>query len=171
MSIGAKMLKQMQYLIDAHADAPAPAKPLDLTLWEDPIQVQAQVSAYDTLGVALQALTVRCSPGDAPLETVARAINERVTYLWEPLALIERDLEREQAQMRSAPPRVDDEAIEFYEGELSRQNGSLQLRLLRYRRKNGQTRSEQVPLTLTHDVCRRLTDDVAGILSGTASVE
>lgn len=167
MNIGAKMLKQMQHLIDAHADAPAPAKPLDLTLREGPIQVQAQVSAYDTLGVALQTLTIQSHAGSASLEAVARAIHERVTYLWEPLALIERDLEREQAQMRSAPPRVDDAAIEFYEGELSRQNGALQLRLLRYRRKNDQTRSEQIPLTLTHAVCRRLTDDVAGILSGT----
>ncbi len=159
MSVGVKMLKQMRHQMEAKGGAPTWAQSVKIALQEEPIQVEADVSAYDTLGVALRGLRVR-GDSDAPLEKLAQAIGERVTYLWEPLALIEQDLERERVQMRSAPPLIEDGAIEFYAGDLTRQA----VRLTRYRQESGQRRRDRVAITLTHEIFRRLVDDLAGIL-------
>lgn len=163
MSIGTKILERMQQQIEVEGVASDQARPTKVALREGPIRVEAEISAYDTLGVAVHALTM-WGNNDASLQTLAKTISERVTYLWEPLALIERDLEHQTAQMRSAPPLVEETAIEFYEGELSRQDGTLRMRLVRYRQENGERRRTGETIKLTHEAFRRLVDDMAGIL-------
>lgn len=168
MRVGAKMLERMRHLIEKEENTPSPEKMLTVTLREGPIEVKAEVSSYDSLGVALHALTVSGDNSDTALETLAQTISQRITYLWEPLALIERDLEREQAQLRSAPPLIEDKTIEFYEGQLFRQDGSLRIHLVRYRQRRGQMRRDRIPILLTHEVFRRLVDSLAGILRSQA---
>lgn len=164
MRVGAKMLERIQHLIESEGNTLPRTKPLTVALREGPIEVKAEVSSHDSLGTALYALTMAGDHSDAPLEMLAQEISERVTYLWEPLALIERDPERGKAQMRSAPPLVEDEIIEFYEAQLSRQDGSPRIRFIRYRQANRQARRTRVPITLTHEVFRRLVDDLATTL-------
>lgn len=170
MSVGAKTLEQIRQPIEAEGGGPTQENPLKVTVEEGPARVEAEVSAFDTLGLALRALTVQGDNDAAPLETLAQTISERVTYLWEPLALIERDLEREQVQMRSAPPLVEEKAIEFYEGELMRRDGTPRMRLVRYRQENNETRRKRIPITLTQAAFRRLVDDLSAIL-GTPATE
>ena len=169
MSIGSKMLEQMRQIIASEGNAPSTEHPLAVTLAEEHAGVVAEVRAFDSLALSLNSLTVWGDHRDASLEALAQDISRQVTYLWEPLALIERDLEREEVQMRSAPPLVEEKAIEFYEGRLTRQAGNPRLHLVRYRRSNGERRRLSVPITLTHDQFRRLIDDLATILRAPAA--
>jgi len=164
MSVGTKMLERMRNLIQEGDSTPTQQRPLTVALQEEHTGVEAEVYAFDTLGVSLRGLTVWGDHRDAALEMLAQTISRHVTYLWEPLALIERDLEREEVQMRSAPPLVEDKAIEFYEGWLTRCDGAPRFRLVRYRRQNGESRRTSMHITLTHEVFRRLVDDLASIL-------
>lgn len=164
MTNGAKTLERIRYSVQVEGTTPTYDRPLTVALHEEHTGVEAEVCAYDSLGVALHGLTVWGDNRAASLETLAKTISERVTYLWEPLALIERDLEREQVQMRSAPPLIEDKAIEFYEGQLTRQAGSPRIHMARYRRENGQARRVRVPVILTHAIFRRLVDDLSTIL-------
>jgi hypothetical protein len=154
----------MRHLIQEGDSTPTQQRPLAVALQEEHTRVEAEVYAFDTLGVSLRGLTVWGNHRDAALEVLAQTISRQVTYLWEPLALIERDLEREEVQMRSAPPLVEDQAIEFYEGWLTRRDGAPRFHLVRYRRQNGEPRRTSVQFTLTHEVFRRLVDDLASIL-------
>ncbi|MFQ5854799.1 MAG: hypothetical protein ACE5LU_04030 [Anaerolineae bacterium] len=164
MSVGFKILERMRYFIDVEGNTPTQEQPFTVALREGHIGVEAEVIAYDSLGVALHGLTVWGDGREASLEALAQTISRRVTYLWEPLALIERDLEREQVQMRSAPPLIEDKTVEYYEAMLTRQEGSPRIHMARYRQQNGQTRRVRVPITLTHQVFRRLVDDLVTIL-------
>lgn len=169
MSVGAKMLDRMSYLSQEGDTPPTHENPLTVALQEEHASVEAEVYAFDRLGVSLRGLTILGDNRDAGLEALAQTINQRVTYLSEPVALVERDLDREEVQMRSAPPLADDRAIEFYEGRLTRQDGSPHLHLVRYRQEHGEPRRVGMPITLTHNVFRRLVDDLAAILRAPAT--
>ena len=158
------MLERVRQVIQEGGNTPTQAKPLTVTLQEGHAGVEAEVFAFDTLGVSLRGLTVSGDNREASLETLAQTISRHVTYLWEPLALIERDLEREEVQMRSAPPLVEDKTIAFYEGRLTRRDGSPRFHLARWRRQNGGPGRARLPIVLTHQVFCRLVDDLAGIL-------
>lgn len=158
------MLERMSYLIQEGDTTPTHEKPLTVAVQEEHAGVEAEVYAFDRLGVSLSGLTVWGDNRDVDLEGLARTINQRVTYLSEPVALVERDLERQEVQMRSAPPLAGDRAIEFYEGRLTRQDGSPRLHLARYRHEHGEPRRAPVPMTITHQVFQLLVDDLATIL-------
>jgi hypothetical protein len=164
MSIGVRMLERMQHSFEVEGNLPTQDEPSVVTLGTGSRAVRAEVCAYDSLGVALHTLSVVGDNSDTPLEELAQSISRRVRYLWEPLALIERDLERDQVQMRSVPPLIEDDTIEFYEGLLTRQNGASHLHLVRYRQPKGQGRRTRMPITLTHDIFRRLVNDLSAIL-------
>lgn len=158
------MLESVRQVIQEGGNTPTQAKPLTVTLQEGHAGVEAEVFAFDTLGVSLRGLTVSGDNREASLEALAQTISRHVTYLWEPLALIERDLKRQEVQMRSTPPLVKDKAIEFYEGRLTRRDRAPRFHLVRYRRQNGESRRTSAHITLTHEVFRRLVDDLASIL-------
>lgn len=158
------MLESVRQVIQEGGNTPTQAKPLTVTLQEGHAGVEAEVFAFDTLGVSLRGLTVSGDNREASLEALAQTISRHVTYLWEPLALIERDLKRQEVQMRSTPPLVKDKAIEFYEGRLTRRDRTPRFHLVRYRRQNGESRRTSAHITLTHEVFRRLVDDLASIL-------
>lgn len=164
MNVGARTLEQIRHAIQDSGYAPAPDRPLTVALDEEGTRVEAQVLAYDSLGVAVQGLTVWGDNRVASLEALSKTISQRVTYLWEPLALIERDLERDEVQIRSAPPLAEDKTVEFFEGRLTRHDGSLRLHLVRLRQADRQARRANVPITVTHQVFRRLVNDLAAIL-------
>lgn len=164
MSVGFKTLERVRYFIEVEGNTPTSEQPFAVALRDADSRVEVEVVAYDTLAMALSGLTVWGDNAETSLEELAQSISQRVTYLWEPLALIERDLELEEVQMRSAPPLIDDDAIEFYECRLTRTDGSPQAHLVRYRRQNGGGRRVTVPITVTHQVFQRLVDDLTAIL-------
>ena len=156
------MLERIQHVIELEGITPAEDQPLMVAWRNGQIEVTAEVCAYDGLGVSVHALTVQGDRSDVPLEGLATIISERVTYLWESLALIE--LDREQVQMRSAPPLAEGKTIAFYEGQLTRQAGSSRLHLIRCRHQTGEARRTRIPITLTHETFRRLVNDLGTIL-------
>lgn len=169
MNVGSEMAARMRYFFEVEGNTPAREQPFTIGLCRDDARVEVEVVAYDSLAVALQQLKVWGDPGDASLEKLAATIGERVTYLSEPLALIERDIERRQAQLRSRPPFVRDETIEFYEGQLMGEEGGAQdtavcFQLVRYRQPKGQRHRTRIPMTLTHEVFQHLVADLATIL-------
>lgn len=163
MTIGARTLEQIHTAIDVRGETPTAARPLGVNVAANSARVETEVRAYDTLAVALNHLDVW---GDSATATVrlAQAISQTISYLWEPLAMIERDLDMDRVEMRSAPPLVEDGDIEFYHGELTRHAEGVHFHLVRLRQTDGDRRRTQIPVTLTHATLRRLIDDLATIL-------
>lgn len=113
------------------------------------------VSDWDRLGCLLESLTLRRTTG-APLALQAHRVAETITYLGEPLHVIEAAQSEDRAVLRSAPPRVDQEEASFFEMVLDPSRG---LSLARYaaNRQSGERRRVSAALT-RHAVARLLTD-------------
>jgi hypothetical protein len=92
------------------------------------------------------------------LKDWADRLTKRVTYLMEPLKVIEIDAAGGEVQVRSQSPtpRIDERG--YYEMRLFR-NGSLRLERFAYDDASRQRRA--VPCQLTREVLERLADDVA----------
>jgi hypothetical protein len=166
MSIGATTLEKIRTAIAVEGGTPIEVYPVDVRITSDSATVEAEVRAYDTLAVALNHLDVQGDSATAP-ERLAQTISQTVGYLWEPLAMIERDLETGRVEMRSAPPLIKGSDIEFYRGELMPQAEGVRLHLIRLRQTDDDRRRTQIPLVLTHATLRRLIDDLAAILGTT----
>lgn len=167
MSIGTSVLEEIHATIDRRGETPTAAQPLRVRVDATPTAVEVEVRAYDTLAVAVNRLEV-WGDSSAALELLAQAISRTVSYLWEPLAMIERDRDLNRVAMRSAPPLVEDDTVEFYHGELTRSAHGVHFDLVRLRQANGERRRTGTPLTLTHATLRRLIDDLAAILRAEA---
>ena len=165
MQVGNQLLGKIQQFIEQEGRKPTPDAPLSVRVQAGTTKVEAQVSAFDSLGVAFRTLEISRENPQTSLEAIAQTASDRITYLWEPLALLERDLDRERIQLRSSPPYVDSEAIAFYEARLSRQNGRVHVQMTRYRQVKGQKRRAQIPVTLTHEAFQRLVNDLDLALS------
>ena len=164
MNIGTTLLNKVRNAIDGESQSLIVGQPLVVSIHANSAAIEARVNAFDTLGIALSGLVIQNPIGTSRLDDLARTVCERITYLWEPLMLIEYDLDQRRADMRSAPPFVDDEVISYYEGQLTEQNGSASLKLSRFAKSKHAQRRSEVPLTLTHEAFRRLVDDLHDIL-------
>lgn len=105
---------------------------------DEKIGVTLILADYDRYSAALSYLEVTrndLSPNDKELKDYlqqqAEQIVKRLTYLAEPLALVELDETEGIAQVRSAPPSQDGETITYWEAELRARPHS-QVRLSRY---------------------------------------
>ncbi len=95
-----------------------------------------------------------------PIERIratAEELSRRLTYLLEPIRPIETDAERCVVQMRSSPPRADEDRTSYYELLVER-GGSLSL--VRFEKPAGEVR-RKVPILVTREVFRRLIADFA----------
>jgi hypothetical protein len=127
------------------------------------IRLTCELAALESLACGLVRLEVHSNrlaalSADA-LREVARQLATRLTYLLEPIRLIEVDPEQGLAQLRSQPPHREAEVTSFYELLLSRGGG---LRLVRFSRPAGQPRAA-VPAQLTREVLLRLVSDFAAV--------
>jgi len=93
------------------------------------------------------------------LQAMSDDLTQRLSYLLEPIRVIEIDGEEHEAQLRSSPPAKNSEATEYYELTV-RATPTLcdALTLKRYRKKQGQPR-ESIPACVTHEVLERLAND------------
>lgn len=123
-------------------------------------QLQCDIEALDRLGCAVTRLSV-ASPALAAasldrLESIGQALASRLTYLLEPIAVLECDADEQTVQMRSQPPQRQDRQTHYYELLVGR--GRLELR--RYVKDPHQSR-RCVAAHLTREVLLRLAADLA----------
>lgn len=103
------------------------------------------------------ASTSAASTGAGPetLKRRAEQLAERLSYLQEPLALIELDGERGEAQVRSFPPRAEGRERAYFELALT---GDGKVSLQRFLARHG--KREAIDACVTRETLLRLVDDV-----------
>lgn len=116
----------------------------------------------DEVGCLLWEVTLRrtSAKGAESLQAWAEEIAGRVTGLVEPLKVIEVDLPRNEAMLRSARPHERAHQLYYFEVILK---GTNEATLCRYQasHETGKTRA-QVSAPLTHEVLARVIADLAG---------
>jgi hypothetical protein len=124
-------------------------------------RVEADLVAVDAIGCAFQTLAFSTDKlSGATLEElkeVSEALTARLTYLLEPIGLVEADADRCAVQLRSNPPQKGEEGNSYYE-LMVRRGGDISLS--RYQKKPGQMR-QIVPAHVTREVLERLAEDFA----------
>lgn len=122
-------------------------------------RVEADLVALDAIGCSFQTLAYSTGALAAAsldeLKAISQALTARLTYLLEPIGLIEADADRCSVQLRSNPPQKGDDGTSYYE-LLVRRGGDITLS--RYNKRSGQLR-EIVPAHITREVLVRLADD------------
>lgn len=117
-------------------------------------QVKADIVAAGPVGVRIRELAVTPDESDSSPVEIGRRLAGTVTYLDEPLDIIEHDEESRGVQMRSSPPSNNGDSPEYFELTLSPQ----QRRLARFR--GGSGPREQIPFDMTKQSLRRLVKDL-----------
>jgi len=122
-------------------------------------RLEADLLAVEPIGCTFQTLayiTSRLATASLEeLKAISQSLTERLTYLLEPIGLIEADADRCSVQLRSSPPQKGEDATSYYE-LLIRRGGDISLS--RYSKRPGQMR-EIVPAHITREVLARLSDD------------
>jgi hypothetical protein len=123
--------------------------------------LEATIARADSMSVAFSSFLFtsdKLATAETPaLSRIADQLASRLTYLLEPLRVIEVDGQAGAVQMRSHPPYQRQEQTRYYE-VLVQRGGSVSL--LRYERQPGEPRTA-IPATVTEEVFFRLADDFA----------
>jgi len=122
--------------------------------------VSVTADRSDELGCLLWETTTRRSAGprEEPLRAWADRVAQRVTGLLEPLAVVEVDVQRDEAILRSDEPARRGDDLFYYEVALK---GAGEAAVRRYHSSSQPgTRREQVPFALTHESLAKLLGDV-----------
>ena len=122
-------------------------------------RVEADLLAVDAIGCSFQTLGLSTSKlADSSLEdlrSISQTLTEKLTYLLEPIGVVEADADRCSIQLRSNPPQKGEDETSYYE-LMVRRGGDITLS--RYSKKPGQLR-QIVPAHVTREVLGRLADD------------
>lgn len=122
-------------------------------------RVEADLLAVDAIGCSFQTLSYSTDKLAAAtidqLKTISAALTAKLTYLLEPIGLIEADADRCCVQLRSNPPLKGEDNTSYYELMVKRGGHIL---LSRYTKKSGQPR-DIVPALVTREVLGRLAGD------------
>jgi hypothetical protein len=136
--------------------------PCSVTVEEGPSRLTLDLTGLDTVGVAFKnlefATSGRTDWSSEALRGWGERIAARVTYLMEPLKVVETDSHGGEVQIRSQRPTPRDEQHSYYEVRLFRQ-GILHLERYLF---DHETRARRPTLCqLTREVLERLADDIA----------
>jgi len=127
-------------------------------------RVEADLVAVDAIGCSFQTLayTTDKLAGASldQLKVVSESLTAKLTYLLEPIGVVEADSDRCSVQLRSNPPQKNDDGTTYYE-LMVRKGGDITLS--RYSKKSGQLR-QIVPAQVTREVLGRLADDFLGAI-------
>jgi hypothetical protein len=122
-------------------------------------RIEADLLAVDAIGCSFQTLGLSTQKlADASLEmlkSISDQLTNKLTYLLEPIGVIEADADRCSVQLRSNPPQKGDDGTSYYE-LMVRRGGDITLS--RYTKKPGQLRLI-IPAQITREVLARLADD------------
>jgi len=128
-------------------------------------RVEADLLAVDAIGCSFQTLgysTDRLSSATLEeLKSISQALTAKLTYLLEPIGLVEADADRCSVQLRSSPPQKGEDGTSYYE-LMVRRGGDITLS--RYSKQTGRLR-HIVPAHVTREVLGRLADDFVAAVS------
>jgi len=140
--------------------------PCAVTVEDGPNRLTLNMNALDTVGVAFDSLefvaTDRTEWSSEALNAWGSRLAARVTYLLEPLKVLEIDAGGGEVQIRSQAPTARADQRGFYEVRLFR-NGSLQME--RYVFNDATRQRQRTSCQLTREVVERLADDIAASAS------
>ena len=138
------------------------ALPCSVTVEEGSRRLTLQLCALDTVGLAFTALEFTTTSPAEWTSDALRAWGERlagrVSYLMEPLKVLEVEPEGGEVQIRSQSPTTRSEQRGYYEVRLFK-TGSLRMERFAFDQATRQRRP--VPCQLTREVVERLADDIA----------
>jgi hypothetical protein len=127
-----------------------------------PWQATASTAHRDKIGAEINELTVeRATSGPGNVKGWADNFADRSHGLLEPLKVIEVDNGRDEAMIRSSPPKKADGNTDYYEVKMQ---ATEKASVKRYRHDGGGR--QEIPFTLTHDGIRQLVDDLTGSQGG-----
>ncbi|WP_165250024.1 hypothetical protein [Paludisphaera soli] len=136
--------------------------PCVVTLDDGPDRINLEITSLDSVGVALDALEYVASDRKEwtpeALNAWGEKLSKSVSYLLEPLKVLEVDGGAGLAQLRSASPTVRGDVRGYYEVRLDRQGIC---RFERYVVDPGGRGRRRTPCHLTREVVERLADDIA----------
>jgi hypothetical protein len=125
------------------------------------------LEAYDRYSVTMRSLEVTAShlpaKSTTELRRCADEVARRLSYLEEPLILLELDQEDNQAQLRSQSPHQEGEGCTYWEAMLWA-SPHPRLRLARYRWSPDQTEREIIAYPTTFAMMGRIVQDLASSL-------
>ncbi len=125
------------------------------------LQVRMQMADWDRLGCRLEKLEMKCTNGH-PLKLDLVRIEKEMTYLGEPLRIIELEKYFGKAILRSFPPRMENGTVSFFEMVLNDAEG-LSLTRLAYDRSIG--KRSPIPVPFTRETLERLLRDLVYLVS------
>ncbi len=125
-------------------------------------------TVVDSLSCAFRELTLGV-PGlqtsaFSVLETWAKNLSQRITYLLEQIGPLEIDPTAGEVLIRSTPPDQLPDGTQYYEMMLSQRAGAFVLK--RFRSIKGTPGRTQVDLQVTHEVLYKLVDDLEATAPG-----
>jgi hypothetical protein len=139
--------------------------PCTVTVDDGRERVTLHLTALDTVGLAFSSLEFATT---SRAEWTSEALNEwgsrlaaRITYLMEPLKVLEIDSGGGEVQIRSQSPTTRDTERGYYEMRLFRQG---MLRMQRFTYDAATKNRRESPCQLTREVLERLSDDIAASL-------
>ncbi|MCL6507410.1 MAG: hypothetical protein K6T59_10305 [Bryobacteraceae bacterium] len=134
-----------------------------LAAQEGGITLQCRITALDRLACAFESFEMHhpalVGASLEGLKQAAERLAARLSYLLEPIRILEADAEQCVVQLRSSPPEREAEAAAYYELLLNA-NGTLSL--TRYIKQPDAPR-QAVPAHVTHEVLLKLTADFAAV--------
>ena len=81
-------------------------------------RIEADLVGVDAIGCAFQTLaysTDKLAAADLDrLKEISQTLTAKLTYLLEPIGVVEADVDRCAIQLRSSPPKKDEEATSYY---------------------------------------------------------
>ena len=127
-------------------------------------RLEVVLTAVDAIGCAFETCTFTTPQlAGATIESLKKlsaALTARLSYLLEPISLIEADALSSTVQLRSSPPQQSDDGRSYYELVVTK-GGHLQL--CRYLKATGQMR-QIVPAQVTRQVLARLGEDFVAVI-------
>jgi hypothetical protein len=136
--------------------------PCTVTVEDGPNRFTFNLTALDSVGVAFDSLefvtTDRQDWSSEALNAWGQRLAARVTYLMEPLKVLEIDAGGGEVQIRSQAPTTRAEQRGFYEVRLFKQG---RLRMERFVFDDATRQRRRSPCQFTREVVERLADDIA----------
>jgi hypothetical protein len=125
------------------------------------LQVRVKLADSDRLGFLLEKLEMKGRNGhELKLDPVR--IEKEVTYLGEPLRIVELEKFIGRAIIRSYPPRMENGTVSFFEMTIDRSEG-LSFTRLCYDR--GQSKRYPVPASFSRETLERLLSDLVSLVT------
>lgn len=131
-----------------------------LSAQDGAVRLECRLTALDRLACAFEHLQVQhpalTNASLQRLKQIADQLSARLTYLLEPIRVLEADAQQCAVQLRSSPPEREADSAAYYE-LLVRADGTLSL--ARYVKQPGMPR-QVTPAQVTHEVLLRLVVDL-----------